>query len=248
MEETTNKREDMNKVDKLFKDKLAEHSIQPSAQAWEKVEAHLGKKNRMVVWLRVAAALAVMGLLTFVVVNRNRNYEETKQELVTTQEVTKDEVIKDEGTKIPATTDETPKAQSTKVKKQTAGSKVIIPAIEQPVEQIAVETGVRSQEPGDRSQESGDRSQKTEDGRQKTEAGRQTKKGITLTYSLPSIKKPESPAEPLIADEKKTAFERVLQIAKEVKNGDNALGDLREAKDQIFALDFKKDKDKSKKQ
>jgi len=68
-----------NKVDRLFKDKLEEHTIQPSAQAWDKVEAHLGKKNKMVVW-RIAAGVVLLGVLTFVGLKWNET--ETGKELV----------------------------------------------------------------------------------------------------------------------------------------------------------------------
>jgi hypothetical protein len=218
-----------NKVDKLFKEKLEEHSIQPSAQAWEKVEAHLGKKNRMVLWLRVAAAIAVMGLLTFVALNWNKGYEEPKQELVK-----KEEPVKEKSAP-PIAEKEKPK----EITKKKIQPNVIMPAIiekQEQVEQVAI---VQEPEPG---------TLNTELQTLNTEPQTLNTKGITLTYSLPPIKKQESPAEPVVAEEKKTPLERVLHIAKEVKNGDNALGDLREAKDQIFALDFKKDKDKSKKQ
>ena len=57
------------------------------------------------------------------------------------------------------------------------------------------------------------------------------------------MKKQEATPEPLVAEQKKTGFERVIEIAKEVKTGE-ALGELRQAKDDIFALDFRKDKNK----
>jgi hypothetical protein len=35
----------MNKMDELFKNKLENHSLPPSAEAWEKVERQLEKKK-----------------------------------------------------------------------------------------------------------------------------------------------------------------------------------------------------------
>src|ERR1044071_355585 len=77
LEGSINRWEDMsNKLDKLFKEKLEEHSLQPTAQAWERVEAHLGKKNKMVLWVRVAAAVMLLGVLTFVGINWSNSTSE----------------------------------------------------------------------------------------------------------------------------------------------------------------------------
>ena len=49
-------------LDKFFKDKLADHTIAPSKEAWTKVESGLTKKNNNIIWLRVAAAILMAGL------------------------------------------------------------------------------------------------------------------------------------------------------------------------------------------
>ncbi|HEX8061253.1 MAG TPA: hypothetical protein VF473_09980 [Cyclobacteriaceae bacterium] len=226
-----------NKVDKLFKDKLEGDSLQPSAQAWDKVEAHLGKKNKMVLWLRVAAALMLLGLLMFVGVNWTGGNSE--REIVRSQKPevrSKDPEVrsqKPEGGSGEAVVEE-PKVN----RKQN--TPIVIPVLdqplEQPVEQLAIvpEPAVELQL-NNKLQPTDVETQPTTHSPQPT-----TQKGITLTYSLPAVKKQEAPAEPMIA-QKKTGFERVMEIAKEVKSGD-ALGELRQAKDDIFALDFRKDK------
>ena len=53
----------MNRIDELFKNKLANHQVAPSADAWQKVEAGLTKKNSAWVW-RLAAAFVLFGLLS----------------------------------------------------------------------------------------------------------------------------------------------------------------------------------------
>ncbi|MFN5169665.1 MAG: hypothetical protein ACK5DD_08575 [Cyclobacteriaceae bacterium] len=45
-------------TDKFF-ERLGEHRLEPGAQAWEKIEANLSKKNMVVIWWRVAAVVAV---------------------------------------------------------------------------------------------------------------------------------------------------------------------------------------------
>ncbi|HZY82195.1 MAG TPA: hypothetical protein VFE50_21870 [Cyclobacteriaceae bacterium] len=218
-----------NKVDKFFKEKLETHSLQPSAQAWDKVESHLSKKNKMVVWIRVAAAIALMGALTFVALNWDTNKEQ-KIEVVKKDEAPREQpVIEQE--KIEEKVMGAPKQVAVKKKKATPAAPVVVEEekVEEPIaiveEPVIVEAPTKEQKAVNE------------------------QKGITLTYSLPSIKKTEPVAteEPVVAEVKKTGLERVLEIAKDVKNADNPLGELREAKDDIFAFDFKKDKDKTKK-
>lgn len=53
----------MNKMDELFKNKIENHSLSPSAEAWEKVEQHLEKKSRPIIWWRAAAVVLLATLL-----------------------------------------------------------------------------------------------------------------------------------------------------------------------------------------
>lgn len=235
------------KVDKLFKDKLEGHSLQPSAQAWEKVEAHLAKKNKMVVWLRVAAAVALLGVLTFV--GLKWNDAEPKQELVKKDPVVepKQQIRKEDGD---IKEEEIKKAETPKKKIEKKEKKSVEPAmpvIEEPVvqEQVAVaeEPRISNPEPRTPNLEPRISNPEPQKGITLTYTLPQPEKGMKLTYSLPAIKKDE-PKETMIAEEtKKKGFDRVLEIAMEVKNGD-PLGELREAKDDILALDFRKDKNK----
>ena len=74
-------------------------------------------------------------------------------------------------------------------------------------------------------------------------------KRMVLVYSLPTVvKKTEADAVVVAAadEEKRTGLQKVMDAALEVKSGDNPLGELREAKDELFALEFRKDKNKGK--
>ena len=219
-----------NRMDKLFKDKLQADSLQPSAQAWEKVEAHLGKKNKMVVWLRVAASLVLLGLLTVVVLNSFDGYEEPKEGIVKTTT----------GNEQPADDSKSEIRNSTPNEKPVTRNKKPETSNKKPetLEQVAV---VEVQVP----QQTDSVVEPRPLNIAPSTLNSAPTKGITLTYSLPSVKKPVAEqTEPVVA--KKTGFERVLEIAKEVKNSDNPLGELREAKDDILAFDFRKDKEKKK--
>lgn len=52
-----------NQTDKLFKDKLENHTWMPSANAWEKIENNLEKKSKPIIWWRAAAAILLVGAL-----------------------------------------------------------------------------------------------------------------------------------------------------------------------------------------
>jgi hypothetical protein len=55
-----------NKLDKLFRDTLEQHSIAPSAHAWEKVATRFPNKNNTwtLSW-RIAAAVALIGMMSW---------------------------------------------------------------------------------------------------------------------------------------------------------------------------------------
>jgi hypothetical protein len=257
MEGPINQGEDMsNKVDKLFKEKLEGHSLQPSAQAWEKLEAHLGKKNKIVLWTRVAAAVILLGLLTFAGINWNSEVRRQESEVGSKESGvgSKESGVGSQESGVGSQESEVRRQEATNAvaekrkvtRKQGAEPKIATRVAEEAVEEIAIvpeEEVTHETQPGSQPDLTPHTSHPTPHTAHLT-----PEKGITLTYSLPAVKKQEAPAEPVVAqvaEQKKTGFERVIEIAKEVKNGD-ALGELRQAKDDIFALDFKKDKDKKK--
>jgi len=56
----------IDRLDQFFKNKLDDHAIAPSENAWAKVESGLSKKNNVVVW-RLAAAVLLMGALVTII-------------------------------------------------------------------------------------------------------------------------------------------------------------------------------------
>ena len=70
-------------------------------------------------------------------------------------------------------------------------------------------------------------------------------KPIVIEYTLESIV-PQKKETPIVAeiDEKKKGLQKALDFARDAKNSDSPLGGIRQAKDDLFALNFKKDKQK----
>src|SRR5258706_1768542 len=53
-----------NRLDQLFKNKLSDHGLATSANAWNRVKDGLAKKNNKPLVLRIAAAVLLVGALT----------------------------------------------------------------------------------------------------------------------------------------------------------------------------------------
>src|SRR6185436_16482282 len=78
----------MNTVDNLFKEMLAEHGLPPSGSSWEKLKAALdnkdksAKKNKALLWLRIAAVLVVGSVLVAISVEWRKPAPSIAQENV----------------------------------------------------------------------------------------------------------------------------------------------------------------------
>jgi hypothetical protein len=77
-----------NRLDELFKNKLAHHATHPSEGAWGKLRAGLGKKNRpvIIVW-RIAAALLLMGCLIAALYQMQTPSGQIKKEVAQKKEI-----------------------------------------------------------------------------------------------------------------------------------------------------------------
>ena len=233
----------MSKLDELFKDKLTEHSITPSNGSWEKVEAGLSKKNNTVLWLRWAAVL-VLGafVLGAILIQRTEKTVSSVAKKVDSPANKESEVQK----VAPAIAEEklavdnSLSKKKNKIKKYsqalatnsvTQEEKEIINATSQEEKtSTLVETTVA-------------------DVTSSNEKLKETNKSIVLVYTLDTIEPTveTSPAEVASNDKKDSSLKRVVNFAKDVKNGETPFGGIREMKDDLFALELKK-KTTSKKQ
>lgn len=55
----------MNKIDELFRNNLKNRSELPTAQAWERIERSLEKKNKQLVWWHAAAAILLVSVVSW---------------------------------------------------------------------------------------------------------------------------------------------------------------------------------------
>lgn len=136
-----------NKLDRLFEDKLSRHGVEPSAEAWQNVQAGLQKKSPMLWVYRVAAAVVLIVLAVWIVRREDTQPNDTRLHAQQQQEVvaplaqttpTNPEVIADENQpeEKPEVQDHQPRAQSVKKKlrPQAATSIAQVP-VHQPVKE-----------------------------------------------------------------------------------------------------------------
>jgi hypothetical protein len=217
------------KVDNFFKTKLEEHSLPPSGRSWEKIEANLSKKNKTILWFRLAAAVALIGIFMFAILQWMNKGDVQPTLVLDNEKIESPKVVQEENNKhneiIPNQKQENKSVASstvTKKVKQKANEKLpsktekeaLIPEKEEPIIEIKIAEAtekVASQKP------------------------------ITLTFTLPTIKSKEEQV--AVAEEKRTALQKVVETANDIRSGD-VLGDFRDAKNDLFALEFRKDKSK----
>lgn len=225
-----------NPIDKLFNSKLARHTVSPSPMAWDKIDTAISKKNKGLVWVRIAAILLV-GLFLGTVVwfqSGKRNSVTDSLTQVDSKEESKqtvgETIISQENNK-PSSIDSKKNRIKTKRKLKSTenlGKMEGQQKKEMPVPEITLQL---------------DNSIAVSQDVLVTDKVA-ARKSIVLEYRLDNITTPsraEEQAE-FASVEPKSGFKKAIDYAIGVKNGDSTLFSIRHAKENLFALNFKKDK------
>jgi hypothetical protein len=226
-----------NKIDKLFNGKLADHSLTPSAEAWSRIESGLSKKNKFVIAWRVAAVFVLLGLLT-----GSWFYWQSKQHDSATRLATKE----------PITNEITPEVKETPavpLQKTESVPQVVIETKQEKKQPITTEkkkltiqpqvASINKPEPVMKVEEIEPIKIKTVEVAQVAK----TEKPIVIEFTLEPVTQ-NTLAVAQAAEPEKPALKKIWDKALDIKNGDAELGGLRMAKNELFALDFRKDKSK----
>ena len=219
----------MNKLDELFKNKLEDYSLPPSASAWATVDASLRKKKKTIVWFRIAACLALASVSWMLLPRANHN---TQLVAVMPAPPKMDELpsVKQ------LITESTPKAYATKSATKTntidsdTSDQIKVVFTESYSEAVAI-TPITGDEIA--LQETTILAN--------TEIIAQVEKPLVIEYTL----EPVADQQEEVASRSK--LQKVVDFALDAKNSDGALTNLRQAKDDLFAFNFKKDKTKNSK-
>lgn len=213
----------MNLIDQLFKGKLEGHRVTPRSESWAKVEASLSKKNDFGVAWRIAAGLVFFGLA----LGTGLYWRGNRQELATTP-IEKDELIQSKTESMPLATAEdnqvpTADKKTPVIRKKSKIDPLVAPILVVENKKTDVEE-ITITEPLVVTPEM---------------VVAKVEKPIVIEFTLEPL-----PAAPAVADQKSNTFRKVLDKALDIKNGEGDFGSLREAKNELFALDFRKEKTK----
>ncbi len=225
----------MNKVDNFFKKKVYAVATEPRAEAWAKLEANLSKKNKGLIWLRIAASLLFAGMLiTSIVWLQNKEGKqqmavESKKE--TPAKAHDNNPVKADNPNQPLQKESKSMAKNKKPgkkEKKVSEKSTSSESVKEPDPNI---TTIIPVEP--------------ETIQTETVAAATVEKPIVIEFTLESVKYLKKDA-PVLAEtvEKKNSLQKALDFAREAKNSDSPLGEIRQVKDDLFALNFKKDKQK----
>ncbi len=224
-----------NRTDQLFKDKLGDHRLPPSAEAWSKVEGGLSKKNSVVILWRAAAVFVLFGLLTGAWLYWQSGQKNQPQQLVTK----------------PAETNNIPEVQKNVLVQQEKENKTQVAAVEKIRDikkekgKITVDIQEKISEPISSENLLTEEAELVADSKGiPVEPQEKLEKPIVIEFTLDPVLARTLIAQTEGENEKNNGFEKLLDKARDIKNGDSELGSLRDVKNELFALDFRKDKTK----
>ena len=224
-----------NRTDRLFKDKLADHRLPPAAEAWSKVEAGLSKKNNVVILWRAAAVFVLFGLLTGAWFYWQSGQQDQPQQLVTK----------------PSGTDNYGLDEPLIARQEKEENKTPVAGVEKTNDlnkaksKITVDTQEKLSEPISSENLLTEEAELVADSKGiPGETQEKLEKPIVIEFTLDPV-----PVRTLVAqaegvNEKSNGLEKIINKARDIKNGDSELGGLRDVKNELFALDFRKDKTK----
>ena len=230
-----------NRLDQLFKNKLSDHAFAPSVKAWERVKDGLVKKNNRPLVLRIAAAVMLVGALTSTLLWLSSRHPASDSSST---------LGKNADSKTNTVEPTNPSAPSTNGAKERTTRQLVSKQKQPPVK--GNDQKVRAIE----DQNNMAQSKITTEARQESIAPTPDAVGVTtidnqqmeekpivLVYRLESIE-PRLVAESSLTPEpkEKSGLMKAIIFARDAKNGDTGLGDLRQAKDELFAFNFRKDK------
>jgi hypothetical protein len=239
--------------DKFFREKLEGFNKPVPSNAWNRVEARLGKKNNTALWLKVAASLTLLAVATLLLWPRPTTIQvpvakvnpppmqkpaDNKSVAEPAEKITPSKKIDDTGDLTSAAVKKSSRTK-TNVKKVEVSNDPVV-AFEKTIElvqeenrtqQKAIETTVitpvvtASLEPAEE------------------------KDGVTLILTAAEVNEKyldkKSLAEATSNEKKPSTLRKLLNKAYDLKHNQDPFGDLRQKKNEILALNFKSEKQRS---
>jgi hypothetical protein len=214
-----------NKLDKLFRDKLENHSMQPSAQAWEKVAASFPKKNNTIVWAwRIAAAVAIFGLIGWYALSDSEE-QLVKRVAKETPALKKQEPkkVEEQNTEVKISNDQKPKPSTIKRPETVINKPEPVALVNsEPKESTSIETSIVETV-------ASVKEIKKSEATPETVAASGKAKPMVIVYTLASVETRQE-----VEPAKVNGFKKVIEFAKNVKGGETTLASVRHWKDDFL--------------
>jgi hypothetical protein len=247
-------------IDKLFRDRLEQHSLEAPPLAWDKIESALPKKTKSFIWFKVAASLLVLIAAAILLwphekstptviahnkpIEKNLNNKAKDQEKIDTQTQKNKNIIEKKEVK----TETTKATQSTG---KPAQQKTTLPVM-----------NFSKQEPLIAANDQGDVQHKTDAVEPKTQAVVNAQEVFTAPAETSVPANPDQVSNTLVlaasdvskylnknlisdattVEENTSSFRKLLDKASDLKNSETGLSELRQKKNEILALNFRNDK------
>jgi len=229
----------MNKqLDNLFKNKLQDHVIEPTPNSWARVASGLTKKNNYAVWYSAAAAIVLIGFgATFWIYSGN---ETQPIDSIVQRDNSENGIngLNNSNDAVSKNNEATPLIIEPQKKNMVAASKpksTIKESIGRGNE-VAMKTEVPVIELA-----STPIAHIEEQELIPNESITIASKPIVIVIELKPINKREQTPFELEQPQRKTGLQKVLEVANDMRTGDNPLGGLRQAKEEILAFNFRKE-------
>lgn len=224
--------------DKLFRDKLENFQKPVPAEAWNRIEASLDKTTNKGLWMKIAAGLVLLAVAAFLLWPSG---DGSNADLLTNTTAPKSEPKTKSNEASTITPNSTPPAKNTLEKSKKSSDKkikevkkeepilVANTSVSQAVENIAIAVPTETPQPNVAEVAI-------------TESA-QASISNTIVYTAEEVNakflKKELPVEATSDEKKSSSLQKLIGVAYNIKNTETGLGDLRQKKDEILALNFR---------
>lgn len=225
--------------DKLFREKLENFQISAPTNTWSKIEAGLTPPSYKGLWLKIAAGLVL--LITATLLLWNLNFSKPELSLASGNTTSEPVLMTEEPAAQP---DFRNSEQNTRVsdedkKRSYPNSKINVKHYKKPQATTSDNETLIVREPVEPlTTELIAEATLTESTIQPAE----TTSGIFLTVSAEEVNekylRKELVDDATLEEKKSSRLQMLMGVAYNLKNGDSGFGDLRQIKDEIFALNF----------
>jgi hypothetical protein len=230
--------------EKLFRDKLENFQRPAPAAAWERIESNLDKTSNKKLWLKIAAGLLLLTVAGFLLrPAQTSGPAETVSQTDKTKTVTpqKENVVENNQNNVqPVVADQAPIKKSDKPKTKT-----------EVVNSIEPEQSVATVEKTEVLPENNFTVEPIENTPAIVVAEAKAEPSTTIVYTAEEVNarfmKKNVSSEATTQEKKPSGIQKLMGLAYDLKNNENGLRDLRQKKDEILALNFLNNEDKTEK-